>query len=212
MRWRCHGAIEIPSSISSLQESLPTLSQFDRDKWNQRYSAPESTEINPPTELFSVAESLLPTSGRALDVAGGTGRNSWPLIARGLQVTLADISPIALGLAARSAAEQGFTLTTQAIDFELEPFPNGPWDVIVQVCFLNRALFREFPQALAPQGLLLIAQPTVRNLERHPKPPRPFLLEEQELPNLVAGLEIVHYTERWQPCGRHEAQLIARRS
>lgn len=188
------------------------MSQFDREKWNQRYSAPETQERLPPTELFSAAESFLPTTGRALDVAGGTGRNSWPLLARGLQVTIADISPLALNLAARTAAEQGFSLTTQEIDFELEPFPAGPWDVIVQVCFLNRALFQEFPQALAPGGLLLIAQPTVRNLERHPKPPRPFLLEEQELPTLVAGLEIVHYTEGWQTCGRHEAQLIARRS
>jgi tellurite methyltransferase len=212
VRSRCQGSLAILSSISRFQESLPTLSQFDRDKWNQRYSAPETSEINPPTELFSVAESLLPTNGRALDVAGGNGRNSWPLLARGLQVTLADISPIALELAASAATEQGFSLATQEIDFELEPFPAGPWDVIVQVCFLNRALFAEFPRALAPGGLLLIAQPTVRNLERHPKPPRPFLLEEQEILNLVAGLEIVHYTECWQPRGRHEAQLIARRS
>jgi SAM-dependent methyltransferase len=190
---------------------LPTLSQFDRDKWNQRYALPVETERQPPTELFSVAETLLPRSGRALDVAGGTGRNSWPLLARGLKVTLADISPIALGKAQQAAAEQGYSLTTQEIDFELDGFPPGPWDVIVQVCFLNRALFAEFSQSLAPGGWLLIAQPTVRNLERHPKPPRPFLLEEQELPHLVQGLEIVHFSERWQVCGRHEAHMLAQR-
>lgn len=207
-------ARQVPNSNSSttFQESLPTLSQFDRDKWNGRYSAQTEPERNPPTELFSIAAALLPKSGVAFDVAGGTGRNSWPLLAHGLKVTLADISPIAIRKAAEAAAEQGYSLATQEIDFELEPFPAGPWDVIVQVCFLNRALFAAFRPALAPGGLLLIALPTVRNLERYPKPPRPFLLEEQELPTLVAGLEIVHYTECWQPCGRHEAQLIARRS
>lgn len=187
------------------------MSQFDREKWNQRYSVEPETEINPATELFTHADPLLPTQGRALDVAGGTGRNSWPLLARGLKVTLADISPIALGKAMKVAAEQGYSLEIKEIDFELEPFPVGPWNVIVQVCFLNRALFAEFPKALAPGGWLMIAQPTVRNLERHPKPPRPFLLEEHELPSLLVGMEIVHYTEQWQSCGRHEAQLIARR-
>lgn len=188
------------------------MSDFDRDKWNSRYAAQKELEIAPPTELFSEAEAWLPNAGRALDVAGGTGRNSWPLVARGLDVTLADISLLALQKAQSLAVRRNSALATLEIDFEVAQFPPGPWEVIIQVCFLNRALFAEFPRALARGGLLLIAQPTVKNLERHEKPPRPFLLEAGELPGLVSGLEILHSSERWRPSGRHEAWIIARRS
>lgn len=187
------------------------MSQFDHDKWNDRYRAQLPGAITPPTELFEIAQRYLPKAGQALDIAGGTGRNSRPLLERGLQVTLTDISPIALELAKQSAWAAGHDLTTMEIDFELDPFPAGPWDVIVQVCFLDRALFPKFASTLAPGGLLLIAQPSAQNLERHPRPPRPFLLESREVLTLTAGLEILHYTEDWQSCGRHEAQLIARR-
>jgi hypothetical protein len=64
---------------------------------------------------------------------------------------------------------------------------------------------------LALNGLLLFVQPTVRSLERHPKPPRQFLLQEREAPRLVPDLEIIHYEEDWLAEGRHEAFLLARR-
>jgi len=187
------------------------MSQFDRDKWDNRYSQPGSGEIQACSELFDVAWEYLPPTGRALDVAGGTGRNSWPLVERGWQVTLADISQVALEVAEQTAVERGVRLQTNRIDFELDPFPSGPWDAIVQVCFLERKLFSVFPSVLAPGGLLLIAQPTARNLERHEKPPRPFLLAEGELLGRWPELKILHYGEDWRASGRHEVHLIAQR-
>ena len=52
--------------------------------------------------LLDVAEQL-PMKGRALDVAGGTGRHARWLAQRGLRVTLCDISPVALAAARGSA-------------------------------------------------------------------------------------------------------------
>jgi hypothetical protein len=66
-------------------------------------------------------------------------------------------------------------------------------------------------QLLAPGGLLLFCQATVKNIERHPKPPRGYLIEEGELPRLVQGLDIVRYEEGWLEEGRHEARIVARR-
>jgi tellurite methyltransferase len=65
---------------------------------------------------------------------------------------------------------------------------------------------------LAPDGLLVFAQPTRSNLQRHPHPSARFLLEDGELPRLLQGLEVVSYSEGWTDEGRHEARLVASRS
>jgi SAM-dependent methyltransferase len=97
------------------------------------------------------------------------------------------------------------------IDLEVEPLPDGPWDLVLSFHFLRRALFADFPRILAPGGLLVYVQPTRTNLERHDRPPAGFLLEDGELPGLVQGLEIVQYEEGWLDEGRHEARLVARK-
>ena len=72
-------------------------------------------------------------------------------------------------------------------------------------------LYGAWWELLAPRGCLVVEHPTVRNLERHARPPAAFLLDEGELPMLVDGLEIVTYEEGWTGTGRHEARLLARR-
>jgi hypothetical protein len=51
---------------------------------------------------------------------------------------------------------------------------------------------------------------TVANLERNERPAPPYLIEETELPALVAGFEIVRYEEGWQD-DRHNARFVAQR-
>jgi hypothetical protein len=58
--------------------------------------------------------------------------------------------------------------------------------------------------------LLALSIATRRNLERHPKPPFPYLLEEGEAITLVGPLQIQSATEGWHG-DRHEARVIARR-
>ena len=80
---------------------------------------------------------------------------------------------------------------TEAL-FDVEPLPPGPWDLVTQFFYLNRALFPRYPQILAPGGFLLVVHPTRKNLERYPRPSARFLLEDGELPGLVPeGLEPV---------------------
>lgn len=181
---------------------------FDRQKWDAKYSA-EDVPREPSKVLVSLT-SYLPTKGRALDVAGGAGRNAIWLAQRGLDVTIADVSPRGLEIASQRATDAGVHITALPADLEDGPFPAGPWDLILSVCYLWRPLFVVYPQVLAPGGLLVIIQPTKTNLERHPKPPAGFLLNDGELPNLVSGLEIVHYAEGWQADGRHDAVVVAK--
>jgi hypothetical protein len=40
------------------------------------------------------------------------------------------------------------------VDFEVEPVPPGPWDLILVFHYLHRPLFEQFEGLLAPGGLL----------------------------------------------------------
>jgi tellurite methyltransferase len=187
----------------------------ERGRWEARHRA-AGDRPRPPSTFLRSLDALLPSgeagrpAPRALDVAGGPGDDALWLAARGLDVTLADFSRPALASAAAKARAAGVPLRCLETDLERAPFPPGPWDVIVCSNFLWRPLFAVFPGALAPGGLLVFRQPTRRNLERHARPSVHHLLEEGELPRLVAPLEILRCEEGWFE-DRHEARLVARR-
>jgi tellurite methyltransferase len=184
------------------------VSAEDRARWDARYQQ-EST-IGAPSPFLRTLDADLPRAGRALDVAGGSGRNARWLAERGLDVTLVDISSRALALAQGS----GVRMQVAALDLDQDPLPAGPFDLVVCIHYLNRALFPAFRSLLQPRGLLVFVQPTRTNLTRNPHPSARFLLEDGELPGLVAGLEILRYEEGWstdEGGSRHEARLLARR-
>jgi SAM-dependent methyltransferase len=187
------------------------MPEFDRQKWNAKYADPEFAPREPSAVLVGL-DAYLPRRGRAIDVAGGAGRHGIWLAKRGLDVTIADISSVGLAVARQRAAEAGLNVTLRETDLQLDPFPAGPWDVIVSVRYLWRPLFKVYPTVLAKGGTLVVIQPTKRNLERHAKPPPDFLLEDGELPTLITGLEILHATEGWSADDRHDAVIVARRA
>ena len=186
------------------------MSLAERAKWDARYRA--SSPSFAPSPFRAELAAVLPRRGRAPDDGGGAGRNALALARRGLDVTLADISPVGLDLARAEAERAGIPLETVALDFELEldAVPAGPWDLILQLHYLHRPLFERYPALLAPGGLLVVVHPTRTNLARHSKPGPDFLLDDGELPGLVPSLEIVRYEEGWSDEGRHEARLAAR--
>ncbi len=186
------------------------MAEADRRKWDARYRE-RGEGLREPSGFLSALGDLLPRRGRALDVAGGTGRHALWLARRGLDVTLTDISGIALEVARAEAGRAGVVLHTLMRDLEAEPLPPGPWDVVLCVEFLWRPLFASIPSALAPCGLLVVSHPTLANLERHARPGPEHLLGAGELLELARGLEILRYDEGWQDEGRHEARLVARR-
>ena len=187
------------------------MSQADRDKWNAKYADAEFAPRQPSAGLVGL-DRFLPRKGRAIDVAGGGGRHGIWLAKRGLDVTIADVSSVGLAIARRRADEAGVKVTLLETDLEALPLPAGPWDLVVSICYLCRHLFPTFPRVLAPGGVLVVIQPTKRNLERCDKPPPDFLLEDGELPTLVRDLAVVHYEEGWLADDRHDAVLVARRA
>ncbi len=186
------------------------MSANDRQKWNARYRE-GSHATDEPSVLLTSSAALLPSSGKAIDLAGGAGRHALWLARCGFEVTLADISEEALEIARRRASDENLSLQVRQVDLEQEPLPAGPWDLVIMFHYLHRPLFAALPEALAPGGMVFFVQPTVCNLERHAKPSRRFLLEEGEARRLAEGLEVLRYEEGWLAEGRHEALLIARR-
>ncbi|HET8541064.1 MAG TPA: methyltransferase domain-containing protein [Anaeromyxobacter sp.] len=186
------------------------MAEGDRERWNVRYS--EEVEIPEPSPFLVSLDGVLPRRGRALDLAGGSGRNAIWLARRGLDVTLADVSDVALARAARAAAAAGVGLATVQVDLEAAAPPAGPWDLLVCTYFLHRPLLAALPALLAPGGLLVVAHATRTNLTRHARPGPDHVLEDGELPALVRGVEVLLGEEGWLEGGRHEARLVARRS
>jgi hypothetical protein len=181
----------------------------DRAKWDARYREEGLSRREPDSFLVAIGD-LLPRSGCAIDVAGGDGRNALWLAGRGLDVTLADFSVVALGYAGDAAHVRGLALHTLALDLEADGLPPGPWDLIVCVDFLWRPLVADFVRELTSEGVLVVRHPTRSNLELHERPGPRHLLDDGELPRLIGDLEILYYEEGWHE-GRHDARLVARR-
>jgi tellurite methyltransferase len=179
-----------------------------RDYWNQRYI--ERPWPEEPSPWLVANADVLPKPGHALDAAGGTGRNAVWLARRGWDVTIVDVSDVALSFATERAEAIHVELHTSLRDLRDEPLPEGPWDLILLFHYLDRELFPALASALEPGGLLIGALATVANLERNERPALPYLIEEAELPALIGDFEIVRYEEGWQD-DRHNARFVAQR-
>jgi SAM-dependent methyltransferase len=194
--------------IGAHDDNFDKPGESDRERWNSKYR--DQTDALAPSPTVLQLAHHLPPGGSALDVAGGSGRHAIWLAHRGLEVTVADVSEVGLVLARERAQQAGVTVRTQRVDLLHEPIPPGPWSMVLCCCFLHRPVFAALPGALASGAVVIVVQPTVKNLTRHAKPPRPYLLEERELPSHFADFQILHYVEEWSADDRHDAVLVAR--
>ncbi len=186
------------------------MSADDRTRWNERYAT--DREPRAPSRVLTALDAFIPRRGRAIDLAGGTGRHAIWLAERGLDVTLFDVSDVAIEIAAQHARARGVNLQCVRRDLEVDGIPGEPWDLVLSFHYRERSLMPRFANVLAPGGRLIFVQPTRSNLARHAKPSARFLLDDGELPSLVTGLDVIRYDEGWLEEGRHEARIVAERS
>jgi len=187
------------------------MSESERLFWDERYGTAGRLVTEPSLFVVDAAARHAPDPGRALDVAGGTGRHALWLSGRGWLVTLIDVSRTGLEIAQADAMQVGADISTVLTDLDTDPLPRGPWNLMVVHHYLNRPLFPALIASMAAGGVLLFAQPTIENLTRHDRPGPAYSLQPGEARVLVAGLEVVSYFEDWTAEGRHEAQVAARR-
>ena len=165
-----------------------------------------------PADWLERHAALLPTAGRALDVACGRGRNALWLAARGLTVDALDRDAGAIAALQAAASADGLVVHARVADLESgsPDIPSRAYDVVVVTNYLHRPLFPALVAALNPSGLL-IYETFTRAQALRGKPSNPaFLLEPGELRRLVAPLEVVAEREGAFE-GRDISAVVARR-
>lgn len=148
---------------------------MDASGWDERYAATDLVWSATPN-MFVVEEiTRLQTAkpdgarGRAVDLAGGEGRNAVWLAEQGWDVELVEFSAVAREKARQVATKRGVTLTTTLADVTAE-IAVEPADLVL-VCYLQlekplleRAL-RRAAQLVKPGGMLLVVAHERDNLE-----------------------------------------------
>ena len=169
--------------------------------------SPESPVPSPqPTQWLLDHRYLLPTSGRALDVASGRGRNAVWLAQRGFDTLAVDRDASAVAFLEAAARRLHLTLRAEVVDLESTEtmLPADAFDLIVVVHYLHRPLVPMLRAALRVGGLL-VYETFTRGQAARGKPTNPaFLLEPGELRELVQPLDILVERE-----GNFEEKMLA---
>jgi len=150
----------------------------DAAAWDARYATTDLVwSIGP--NAFVVDEVATMAPGRALDLAGGEGRNALWLAEQGWDVELVEFSAVALEKAASIARERGVALRTTLADVT-DPSSGpalAPADLVL-VCYLQlptaplAVALRHAATHVAPGGTLLVIAHERDNLEHgHGGPP-----------------------------------------
>lgn len=180
------------------------MAEDDRTRWDDRYArlGPASPESAGPPPLLAPHEHLFPTSGNALDVACGRGREAVWLARRGLEVWGLDVSDVAIRLARELARRSGVAERCRFDVVDLDHgLPDGPpVDLILCHRFRDRRLDRALTRRLVPGGLLAVVA-----LSEVDAGPGPFRVAPGELPAAFAELDVIASGE-----GHGEAWLLAR--
>jgi SAM-dependent methyltransferase len=190
------------------------MDDTERIAWDRRYSEGSHQSLTPDPLLVRAYEEFIapsfPEPGRALDLAGGVGRNAIFLAERGWDVTLLDISSAALEIAESEANARGLHISSRQADLTQTLLPVAGFDLVLNFFYLERALFSQIAAALKPGGLLLFKTYTREQLRLGGGPTHPMhLLESNELLRAFAGLRVLHYRESIKD--KAVAELVARK-
>lgn len=206
-------------------DSANTVSE-EQLRWDQRYTQSPSSWTEPDTFLIDSYQEFLSDipAGKALDVAGGAGRNSIWLADRGWQVRLIDISEVGLKLAreklkavpthsstqSNAPAQRGI-IEAEIVDLNaVNDLGNETYDLIVVFYFLRRELFPAISKAIKPGGTLIYRTYTVDRMKAPGGPSDPkYLLQPNELLRAFSQMHVLHYHEMLS--GKAAAELVARK-
>lgn len=171
------------------------MSEQDKRKWNQKYSAMieqgQSPSVNP--RLMEWTPSL--TGGICLDLACGLGGNSLYLAEKGYQVSAVDISEIAIHYLNHAAKQQQLDVVGKVIDLDEFKLPNDCYDLIVITFFLDRRLFTEIKRAVKPGGLVFMETYYNSPLNTKPSVSKEYKLASQELIDQFSDWNLIHFAE-----------------
>jgi SAM-dependent methyltransferase len=156
--------------------------------WNERYACEEFAYGERPNDFLAHMADRLPTTGRALDIGAGEGRNALFLASCGLDVLAVDQSEVGMQKAMRLAHERGLTLRTQAIDLQHFDAARDSFDVISSIFVhlptaLRARVHARVHSWLKPGGVFLLEAYAPDQIHRDTGGPKD--------PSLLAPLKII---------------------
>jgi SAM-dependent methyltransferase len=138
--------------------------------WDERYRHEGFAYGTEPNDFLKEVRDRLPSTGRALCLAEGEGRNAVYLAQQGFEVTAMDGSKVGLEKAKGLASQRGVSIHTVVADlndFEIEP---AAFDAVVLIwCHLAQPLRSRIHRAavagLRPGGAFVLESYTPKQLE-----------------------------------------------
>ena len=170
------------------------MSLKDKEKWNRKYETEEYITGKEPSLWLQENAGLIIKGGKALDIAGGEGRNSVFVAGKGFEVTCLDISEKGLQKAQALAQEKNAKITTVLADLDNNSLKENEYDLVLCFNFLDRSLFSGIRQTLKPGGLLFYETFTVDYL-KYSSFKKEWVLEANELLQAFSDFRILRYQE-----------------
>lgn len=169
----------------------------DKQFWNELYSGEAFEQPTPSAFLMDFYKYL--KKDKVLDIACGTGWNSFFLAQQGYLVEGIDISEVGISKAIGMAKEQDLNIEfkKQSIDFYLAPIQKYNSTIVIDFKCSNRML-EEFKKGLVTGGTILVEGYTFNHVKNNPD--TNIELEDCyksfELARMLKDWNLLYYDER----------------
>ena len=169
------------------------MNEEKRQEWDDRYKKQSGTQA--VATVLKENISLLPKEGLALDIACGTGANTFFLASLGMEVEAWDFSKVAID-EIKGLLKGGEKVYPEEISISSACFKEHKFDLILSCHYLDRAIAQAIYDATEPGGLI-IYQTFTSEMRFQVGPSNPeFLLNYRELFFLVGECEVLSYREQ----------------
>lgn len=187
------------------------MTQDERTRWDHRYASGAYVPRTRPSPFLLEWLDRIPT-GRALDIATGTGRNALALAEAGYEVDAVDISAVAIDRARAQAERRGLEVDWHVADLDSDALPGDGYQLVTVLRYHNPALWPRLASALAPDGWIVVEH-HLRTHRSDVAGPRDaaFRLAPGELLATFDDLRVVHYSESIEATDDGSGQYVIAR-
>jgi SAM-dependent methyltransferase len=189
---------------------MKSVAKNERELWNEKYASGSHASLEPDPFLITAYDEfvgpLYVQPGTAVDVAGGIGRHALWLARRGWQVTIMEVSEVALEQLHRNQRHESLAIKPVIADLSTpagrKTLVRDTYDLVVVFFYLERKLFPFLVKALKPGGILIYKTYSVEQRRFRGGPTHPLhLLKPNELLRVFRGLRVLHYRETMRDKG-----------
>jgi hypothetical protein len=171
-----------------------------RTHWDQKYEQSMVSLTKPDPFFLSAYEEFVsdsyPSAGAALDLAGGIGRHALWLADKRWQVSVVDISEVAISRLSQETLQLNLALDLFALEATEYKFEPAQFDLIVLFYHFDRTLYSRIVSALKPGGYLISKSSLQWDSGEIPVPVSTDSLQRNEILSLVPELCVMYHRER----------------